>query len=123
MLGESFKEEEMEVEDLAFYDFNNVVTEKSCSTGTDRVPVELFRDFQLITKENSSVPSIEELSDPKLFKKLVSDIGFPVHLYTREELVEISVRHFENFGLVSALNEEKNPTTLTNLITCLARRY
>lgn len=51
----------------------------------------------------------------------MSDLGFPLHEYTRLELIELAIQVFEEFGLINALKTDKQ--TLRNLITELAKRY
>lgn len=76
----------------------------------------MFEGFERVTEKTSPGRSTLPKADHSL-----SDISFPLHLYTRRELVDLSVLIFKNFGLVTAL--QTTDETLHNLISELARRY
>ena len=103
------------------YDFDNVMTQRMCSSGNKRVPLDLFDGYKLLeTQKNSEVlESVKEFTLKEGHS--LSDLNLPVHLYSKEELVEVSLLIFEKYHLVEALSTTKE--TLKALIKELALRY
>lgn len=51
----------------------------------------------------------------------MNDLGFPLHEYTRLELIDLAIQLFEEFGLIDVLKTDK--ATLRALFGEVARRY
>ena len=112
------------MEEGDFYDFNNVLTETKCSTGIKRVPLDLFENYDLIHASNvKGVTPMDDLRNLKTFNEEVSKLDFPVHLYTRADLIEIMLLHFKSFDLIKIVSPDGDETILKNLIRGLAARY
>jgi hypothetical protein len=115
-LTKGFKELGLKYSTLNYYDFDNVIAQEMCSTGLKRTPIQLFHAYTPMSDEsNSSTDSSSNL--PKSGHSL-EDLNFPVHLYTRAELVELSVPIFEHFNLFQEL--QTTPQVLKTLLTEMA---
>lgn len=104
---------------LDHYDFDNVMTVKVCTSGNPRLPVDLFDNYTLLEDRSPLNKGTRQVSPFALYPgHSLSDLDFPLHLYTRRELIEVTLMIFAKYQGVEVMHTDE--ATLRNLVTEIA---
>ena len=124
ILVTSMAEVEMYPASLDVFDFDNVLLPHHCSAGTERTPLDLFSNYEIkgsgLTDRRQRDARKDHIRILRTTERFTS-LDFPLHEYTRSELIEICIMIFHKFDLLRELLIEE--AVLRKLLTELALRY
>lgn len=86
-----------------------MITSKTCSSGNPRIPLDLFDNYTTLKSRKPTELGKQDLTVEFSLKDghSLSDINFPIHLYTKRELIEVVILIFEKYSGIETLKTDK----------------